>query len=176
MNEAEAKIAETLKKQAHVDAMGKVAAGLAQPGVLKDVFAVCPDIQVGKYSVRPIYDADFEFLQHLQHPFAALTMGETKEVENFVPRGQEGWTLMYMLTRSVEEAEAKLKEGKAAFEAAAKAEFGRYQLPALLALFTAIVKQLNIYSGAALQYEGATLEEEGDKDAPSKAPKDQPAQ
>ena len=159
----ETKIAETVKRQRAEEQVGKFAASLALPGPLVDVFAPQPAIQVGKYSVRQFFDADFEYLQFLKHPFAAFAVGQTAALQSFIPRGPEAWQLFWIMTNPVETVDAEFaNHGEAGVKAAAKREFGSYQLGALFALYQAIVKQLTIYASSVVGYGPADTGEEGE--------------
>lgn len=159
----EAEIAEKVRAQKQEDAVGKFAASLALPGPLVDIFAPQPAIQVGKYSVRPFFDADFEYLQLLKHPFAAFAVGQTASLESFIPRGPEAWQLFWIMTNPVETVDAEFaNHGEAGVKSAAKKEFGNYQLGALFALYQAIVKQLTTYASSVVGYGAADSGEEGE--------------
>ena len=171
MNDIESKVAATIAQQRSEDAAGKFAASLALPGPLVDVFAPQPDIKVGKYTVRPFFDADFEYLQFLKHPFAAFAVGQTAALETFVPRGPEAWQLFWIMTNPVETVDAEFSNhGEAGVKAAAKKEFGSYQLGALFALYQAVVKQLTIYASSVVGYGPADTGEEGEEAAKVQRP------
>jgi len=163
MENIEKKIAATVAQQNAEDFMGKFAASLALPGPLVDIFAPQPAIQVGKYSVRPFFDADFEFLQLLKHPFAAFAVGQTAALETFVPRGPEAWQLFWIMTNPVEVVDAEFtNHGETGVKAAARREFGSYQLGALFAIYQAIVKQLTVYASSVVGYGPADSGAEGE--------------
>ena len=175
MQDIESRIAEKVAKQSAEDAAGRTAAALALPGPLVDIFAPQPEIQVGKYSVRAFYDADFEFLQLLGHPFAAFAVGQTGELETFVPRGPIAWQLFWLMTRPVTEAEAAFQDkakGVDWIKADARREFGNYQLGALFTLYKAVVKQLTIYASSVVGYGAADTGEakDGEEAASSQRP------
>ena len=164
MNPTEQQIRATLVQQQKEDAIGKVAASLALPGPLLDVFAPQPPIVVGKYTVRPFFDADFEYLQILKHPFAAFAVGRTTELEAFVPRGPEAWQLFWIMTNQVETVDAEFaNHGEAGVKAAAKREFGSYQLGALFAIYKAVVQQLTVYASSVVGYGPADTGVEGEE-------------
>lgn len=143
------------------------AASTPNPGPLADVFAPQQDIKVGPYTVRPFYDVDFEYLQLIDHPYARVALGDTKEVEEWKPRGPKAWELFWILTTPVEEVEHVLADGgTAALSAEAKARFGKSSLGALVAVYTAVVKQLQTYAASVVGY--------GAADAP--LPSDDPAE
>jgi hypothetical protein len=136
------------------------AAATAKPGPLADIWSPTPEIKVGKYSIRPFYDLDFEFFQDLNHPFAAFAMGNADAIEGFVPRGPDAWQLIWVMTRPVAEVETAFQETKAdGVKLLAKAEFGVYRLGALAALAEGVMKQLSIYASSVVGYEGNDLDE-----------------
>ena len=151
----EEQIAATARQQRAEDEAGREAAAVALPGPLANAFAPQPLIRVGKYSVRPIYDVDFEFFQHLEHPFAAFAVGSTSELENFVPSGKHAWNLFWLLTRPVDGADAAMSDpnrGPKWVAAEARREFSRYQIGALFAIYKAVVEQITSYAKTVLEY------------------------
>lgn len=170
----EQKIADKVAYDRLEDKAAEIAVASARPGPLADVFALQQDIMVGKYKVRPFFDLDFEFLHELEHPFASFAVGNTKELEDFIPRGPKAWQLFYLLTNPVEDVEAQFKaEGADGIRAKAKAEFSRYQLGAMFKLYEATVKQLTVYASSVVGYtqDSAEADKTDDKEASTKAPK-----
>jgi len=167
-------IAETAKRQKLEDQAARIALAAARPGPLRDVFASQQDIKVGKYAVRPFFDLDFEFLSELEHPFASFAVGNTKELEEFVPRGPQAWQLFYIMTKPVAEVDAEfIAGGPAAIKAAARKEFAQYQLGGLFALYQAVVKQLTTYASSVVGFDSqeAPDKKEDEKEAANATPK-----
>lgn len=161
----EQQIQEGLLRQQQEDLAARKASAEVLPGPLRDVFAVQPEIKVGKWSVRPFYDLDFEILQSTQHPLyeemmAGIEGRETRQ--NYLPRGQSAWTLFYMMTRDPEKLDEQIKaDGLPAIAVAAKKEFGRLQLGAIMELYKAVVHQIQIFSSTAVAYGTPTNDKEG---------------
>ena len=150
-------IDELLAKVQQDEQAGRRAMAEIKPGPLRDIFALAPDIQVGKWSVRPFYDIDIEVLQELKHPLYDELMSSMNSQEpkaDYVPRGQSAWTLFWMMTHTPEEVEASLgaSGGLRKIEVLGKAEFGRLRLPALVELYKAVVRQVVVFSSAAISY------------------------
>jgi len=145
------------KEQLRLEALAaNRAAATPLPGALADVFAPRQDIEVGPYKIRPFYDVDFETMQLIEHPLAGVALGDTKDAEEWRPRGPMAWQLFWVMTHSPEEVDALLASGgKDALAAKAKAEFSRQSLGALLALYHAVVRQLSIYAQAVVGYAAA---------------------
>lgn len=152
------KIQQTLDKQFKEDQAGRVASAVPLPGALADVFALHQDIEVGRWSVRPFYDIDFEFLQNLRHPLFGTLMKQAGqfagEVEEFTPRGEHAWTLCWMLTRRPEVTEGYLSAtgGDKKLLADARKEFGMLQYRALEAVVKAAVTQMTNYWNPVISY------------------------
>ena len=176
MSQIEDQIKATRQQQKLVDQAATAAVGMALPGPAADAFALNPSIQVGKYSVRPIFDVDFEYFQMLKHPFASVAAGQSEELEKFVPRGPSGWVLFYVLTNPPEYIESILtgKDGVEDLHRCAKHEFGQYRLAALFSLYSAVIEQFKIFANMAVPYVANVTEEkdEAAKGAASAAPKD----
>ncbi len=131
------------------------------PGSLKDAFAIAPEIKVGKFTVRPFYEIDFEFLTVIGDPLNMLV--ETSGKDDFMPRGLPVWQICFMFTNDVDTVEALLKQGIEAYNAAAKKSFcTKIQLPGLMEIIKAVLIQRNNYWTPASGYESAE-EEEGSK-------------
>lgn len=162
----EEKIKQAVRQAKEEDSAAMIASATALPGALQDVFSVQPDIKVGKYSIRPFFDADFEWLQALGHPFAAFAIGDTKNLTEFVPRGPHAWQLFLLLTRTPTDVDNLfIESGAERFKAEAKKEFGGYQLGALFKLYEACVKQLAIYASSVIQYSPAEDKSASKEDA-----------
>lgn len=159
--EVQAKIDATQRAQAAEDAAGRQAAATPLPGPLRDVFALVPDIAVGPFKVRPFYDIDFEFLTALNHPLKDM-MVEGKISDKFLPTGAMAWQLCWMMTRPVDEADAVFKKGVLEVNVAARAEFGKLQLPALAKLIEAVIRQMTIYWSPSLEYGAVEQRAEGE--------------
>jgi hypothetical protein len=170
MDEQEKAIRETAARQKLESQAAAIAIATPRPGVLADVFKTQPDIEVGKYKVRPFYDLDFEFLQELGHPFATFAVGDTREIDEFVPRGPKAWQLFWIMTTPVVEVEALFKSGGVkGVEDASRAEFGQYQLGALFSIYKAVVSQLMIYAKSVVGYSASEFESD-EKEASGKIP------
>jgi len=166
----ESDIAKTAARQKLESQAAAIAIATPRPGALADVFKSQPDIEVGKYKVRPFYDLDFEFLQELSHPFSTFAVGDTKEIDEFVPRGPKAWQLFWIMTTPVTDVEALFKSGGIkGVQEASRAEFGQYQLGALFSLYKAVVSQLMIYAKSVVGY-SAIEPESDDKEASGKVP------
>lgn len=151
----EAKIAARLQQQRLEDEAGKHAAALALPGPLFDAFAPVQGLTVGKYTVRPVYDLDFEFLQILDHPFKTFALGRTEDVDNFLPRGPHAWVLFYLLTNDIKEVAAAFADperGPEWVKQQAREEFSLYQLGGLVAIYGKVVQQMIRYAKTTLEF------------------------
>ena len=165
--EAEKYLAEKIRKEKAESEAANRAAIIPLPGPLAEAFSLTPDIEVGKWKVRPFYDVDLELLSHVKHPLCDYLMAglEGKECETqYIPRGPKAWLAAWIFTRSPEEAEEGIIDGTA--EAKAKAEFGKCQLRALVELNSAIVRQCSGYSQTMIAYAPAKTEGEGEKSPP----------
>lgn len=131
------------------------AGAIPLPGPAADAFAVAQDIVVGPFKVRAVCDADFEALQALEHPLASAA---TKE---FTLRGPNAWVLCWWFTRPLDEAEGVLVKGTDEVKKAAKAEFGRLQMAALMEVQKAVIKQFEIAWSPVLEYESEDTTEGG---------------
>lgn len=155
------------KAKEHLRKMDAVAQANAVPlpGALRDAFATAPEIEVGPYKIRPFYDADFEFLQELNHPLhemiVASQAGKTMDTTN--RKRSTFWELFYLFTHPIDEIDslfARGKEGIAELRSCARKEFSRLQGPAVMALDAAIGKQLERYFDPCIGYEAAPTEGE----------------
>lgn len=116
------------------------------PGPLRDAFNPRPDIQVDKYSVRPVVDRDLEFLQHLDHPLHRHFTKQTEDIMSQVFRGRPAWELCYLFTHKFQEVKALFKSGgPAAVKQAAEDEFEQFDLASLISIVTAVMQQMEIY-------------------------------
>ncbi len=116
------------------------------PGALRNAFKINPDIQVDKYTIRPVVDRDVEFLQELEHPLYRHVMGSVQNVIGEIIRGRPAWQLCYLFTHPFREVKALFKSGGAsAVNQAAEDEFDSFGLGALLEIVTAVMKQMEIY-------------------------------
>jgi hypothetical protein len=129
------------------------AAATPSPGESRDVFVPAPDIEVGPFKVRRFVDGDFVALSGIGHPLnhiAAIADGSYK----FVPTGKDCWILCWIMTRPRSVSKEKIKtSGIAGIEEEASDEFGDLPIFALNKLMVAILKQINIYIEAHLEYE-----------------------
>jgi hypothetical protein len=158
------------KAREHAEKMDAVAKANAVPlpGSLADAFATAPHIEVGPYRVRPFYDADFEFLQELNHPLhdmiVASQSGQT--VDTSKHKRSALWELLYIFTNHIDHIDSLFLEGKAGIEKlklAARKEFSRKQGPLIVALDTAIGQQLERYWSPCISYDSAAPSEEGEE-------------
>lgn len=165
-------------RQRREDAAALVALDVALPGPLPDAFSPVPDIKVGPHTVRPFYDLDFEFLQHLNHPFYQARQASLagKEDEDFFPSGPAAWQLCWIMTRPPEETEKVLAAGPTLQEAVqsltakARSEFGRLRSEALQALVLAVARQVRVYWSTAVSYGPAERPRDKDEVAEGGAP------
>lgn len=168
----ESQIAAKVREQRLEDQAAKIALATPRPGPLRDVFASQQDIKVSKYSVRPFFDVDFEYLQELDHPLANCAVGNIEDLESFIPRGPKAWQLFWLMTTPVVEVDkAFVAGGPEAVKAAARAEFSKYQLGALYALYQAVVKQLLVYASSVVGYDSDSGESENDEKGAAEAKK-----
>jgi hypothetical protein len=131
------------------------------PGVLKDVFAIVPDITVGQFKVRPLCDYDFEILQALDNPIFKLTFDGQEYGNNPKDlRGKAAWQACYLLTNSIDDVEKVMAIGVAEFDLVARKEFSRLKLFELFSLMKAVLQQLQIYWSPRMGYELAQPEPE----------------
>lgn len=167
----EAEMKETVRLQRLEDQAAAIAIATPNPGALAGVFATRKDIAVGKYSVRPFYDRDFELLQELGHPFAKAATGDTAIIADFVPRGELAWQLYWIMTRPLKEVVAKFKEvGAEGVKEMAAAEFGEYQLGALFALYMPVLTQITLCAESVIGYGAADTGEAKDAQGASTVP------
>ena len=142
------------------DEAGRQACAVPMPGPVADALAIPQEIAVGTYKVRPFYDADFEFLQQLKHPFfysmtAGLQGKAAPETTTDAVRGPHAWNLCYLMTHSVEEGEEQIAKGTLA--ETAKGCFSKSQMDVLFPLHQAIQTQMTRYWGPVLSF-GADTE------------------
>lgn len=160
--EIEAKIAADVAKFKAEDAVAAQAAATPLPGPLRDAFAIQPDIQVGKWSVRPFYDVDVEILQALDHPLHQMMLagksGKKADVE-FLPRGPHAWQFCWLLTNTPDDAEQAIKDGTLADKA--KKEFGKLQMGGIVKLCEVALKQMEGYWSTAVGYGAPSKEGDG---------------
>lgn len=140
----------------------KAANATPLPGALKDAFAVAPNIQVNKFSVRPFYDGDFDILVSLGNPLGEImmtTINGTGDKPNYVPRGQVGWEICYLFTNPIEQCFEEVENGS--FKKNARSAFCKFRLPALGEIHQAVMQQLAIYWSTGINYEEVEDQEEG---------------
>jgi hypothetical protein len=129
-----------VQKQAEQQAMAE-----PLPGSVKEAIAGRVPIKVGKYSVRPCFDGDIEYLSMLDHPLnelrlqtAAISATDPDErkkqfdviwnkfVESSGYRGPMAWALCYVLTHTLDEVDEVFERGGLdSLRIAAKKEFSR---------------------------------------------------
>lgn len=146
-------------------AANDLAMGEPLPGAVRDAFAVMPDIKVGRYTVRPCYDADIEWLSMLEHPLHQMRLNAQASggaVENlYTPQGPAAWELCYMFTHPVDEVdELMTSSGLDGFRRAARKEFSRLQLAGLVKLSEAAIHQYGMYWNPLLDYGAAKAEDD----------------
>lgn len=152
------------------DEAAKKAAAVPMPGPLRDAFLAAPDIQVGDYKVRPLYDMDVEVLQAADHPLykvvgSLLTTGRA-DYGGYIGRGPDGWLAAWMLTEDVDTVDAAWRDGTAREKA--KAKFGRSQIALLVRLADAVTVQVLAYADTMLPY--APERPDGGADDPPRQP------
>lgn len=135
------------------------------PGPLADAFSVAPEIKVGKYTVRPFYDADFEFLQTLNHPLHELMIESQAggKIDSSKQKRSSVWELFYIFTHEINDVDALFcqgEEGIKTLKAEARKEFSRLQGPAVVALDAAIGRQMERYWSPCIKYDEAPDGEE----------------
>lgn len=143
----------------HVETMAASAQANAipLPGALKDAFATAPEIRVDKYFVRPFYDADFEFLQELNHPLHEVMIASQAkgDVDTSKHKRSSAWELFYIFTKDVDFIDDLFQRGPdgiAELRKNARAEFKKIQGPLFLALDNAIGEQIKRYWSPCIQY------------------------
>ena len=139
------------------------AAATPLPGPLADAFSLHPDIKVGDYSVRAFCEADFEYLQALEHPMVemliSLFSGKEPKSDYFAS-GQKAWELCYLLTQSIDDLDEQFKSGVKSVKDAAKKEFSKMPFGAPSAIHAAALKQVMDASQTAVSY-GSSSEDSG---------------
>lgn len=154
------KIAETKL----TEAANQKALSTPMPGALATAFAPVQDIEIHGYKVRPLYDLDFEILQSLKHPLAGMVLANEEYGNKLADlRGQKAWTAIWLLTRSLDDAEMAWVKGE--IESLARKEFGRKQLGELTELMKAVFVQFAAYFSTVVGFESATEEK---SDTPQK--------
>ena len=141
------------------------AAATPLPGALADAFTFQPDIKVGKYIVRAFCEADFEYLQALEHPMHEIliaTFSGKESSADYFSSGQKAWELCYLLTHSIDELDNLFKAGKQAVKDAAEKEFKRLPFGSVSTIHAAAVKQIMDASKTAIGY-GASDDDDGSK-------------
>jgi len=151
-----------------------LASAEALPGPVRDAFSPCPVIMVGEYSVHPCYDGHIEYLSLLEHPLNQMRleaqMNPESEVQNqYQPTGPAAWQLCYLFTHTLDEIDDLVEKGGLdALKRAAKRQFSRLQMGALIKLSEAAIQQYGLYWAPVLSYGPA---ESGDDDhEPKKKP------
>jgi len=123
----------------------KQANSTALPGPLRDAFAPIPEIQVGKYVVRPFRDRDCEFLQFLDNKLNGHFHEKPATVMELI-QGQTAWELCYLFTHPFKEVKALFKSGGVeAVKQAAEDEFEEMSLEGHLEIIKAVMRQMEIY-------------------------------
>ena len=151
------------------DDAGRRALAEPLPGPLRDALAIDGAIKVGRWSVRPFYDIDYEFLSMLDHPLYRMMRsamaGGPEPDDDMTPRGPTAWELAYILTREPDAVEAVIKEGGvAALKENAKREFSRLRkLRELADLTAACVKQMGVYWSPVIAYGEKQTKIEGEE-------------
>ncbi len=169
---SEQKAQELLQK----DGPMRRAEATALPGPLADAFALAPNIVVGPFSVRPVFDIDFEFLSVLKHPLDTMVkdlLQQEKPTAMFLPTGPAAWQAFWIFTHSVDEVENLLAspEGVEQLNHMARKQFGRLSTAAMVELFKAVMTQVQISSSTVVQLEAADqITEENEGRAPTSNP------
>lgn len=140
-NEVEAKVIQMAQEAAMRDEAGRKAAAEPLPGPTRTAFAVDPEIEVGKYSVRQACDYDLNLLSQLNSKFYDFFMkgGDS----DTLPTGPDAWELCFVMTRPAREVAKLVKEKKVAgLKQAAEDEFSFHQLRDLAQIVVAAVRQI----------------------------------
>ena len=151
LQEAEAKAALTQAAQAADDKAGNMALTATLPGPLLDVFSPAPDIKVGPFTVRRFVNRDFVMLSQLGHPLKRLSALADGSY-NFDPSDEPAWQLCWLLTQPIEYAKDKMKDVAAAKEDVATI-FGEMTVQATTQVIKAIIRQLEVYASARVDFE-----------------------
>lgn len=146
-----AQVRATVATQRQEDDAARATIADPLPGPSELAFTPTPDISVGGYTLRPMYDLDIELLAALKNPLATFMLagfdGKATEAA-LAPRGPAAWQAVWLLTRPLAVAKQAFKEHGAAWVAEqAETEFGAMQFPALLALGGAALEQASRYWG-----------------------------
>lgn len=132
------------------------------PGALREAFSPEQDIKVGKHTVRPFYEIDFEVLQMCDHPLARMALSGDKFGEKMADlRGRHAWIAAWLLCNDVDKVDEVSAQGKEAVEKAARREFGRLQLGPMVQLSAAVLEQFSRYFSTVIALEQSS--DEGDK-------------
>lgn len=168
---------EVLQRQAEQemeDQAGRISATVALPGATFDAFAPQPNIRVGKFEVRPFYDADYEWLQVLDHPLqktmASAMDGKKNEESNPIIRGPQAWELCWMMTTPVEEVDAAFAKGVEEVRRLAREKCKLFRIAQMQLLITAIYEQASIYWSPVIGYDTKVEKKEGEAAAPQANP------
>lgn len=171
MGVSEQQLADHLSRQKAND----LAMSEALPGPVRDAFTPVQDIAVGPFKVRPCYDGHIEYLSLLKHPLhemrvKAMTQGASV-ANTYEPQGPRAWELCFLFTHTLDEIdELVAKGGLLALQAAAKKEFSRQTLLALVQLSNAVIQQYAAYWQPVLGYKPAEPDADadgGEKKTPS---------
>lgn len=136
----------------------KRAAATPLPGPTRDIFKTLPDIVVGRWKVRPIYDIDFVTLAELNHPISTLmedSIAGAGKSDGYLPKGPTAWILFWIMTR---DPDAYYETTPEEAQREARAEFGRQPFVVLMELYKAVVRQIEISTSAEVLY-GAPAQE-----------------
>lgn len=152
----EQEVVEYIRKLKAGDKLAQQAGGEPLPGPLKAALAPSKDITALRWTVRPFYDIDFEFLTALDNPFRNFANGDTAEFEK-TPRGPRVWELLHLMTNPIDYAEEKLSDlaGTKQFRAEARAQFGKCRLPELIQVYSAVVSQMTVYTSTITGHDAA---------------------
>ena len=141
------------------------AAATPLPGPLADAFIPHPDIKVGNYTVRAFCEADYEYLQSLEHPIVDMLIAAFSGKESqsdYFASGQKAWELCYLLTRPIDDLDAQFKNGVQWVKDAAKKEFSKMPFGAPSIIHAAALKQVMDAGKTAIAY-GSSEDSEGSK-------------
>ena len=156
-------LAKTVAESAERREVAAQAAATPLPGPLADAFAIAPDIKVGSYSIRPFLEGDFELLHALHHPLydllIAMYTGKATE-SDYMNRGPAAWELAVIFTNSFDDAEKMVQEGT--LKDTAQKQFKKQPPAVVVALHSAIIRQVLLASSTAIAY-GSGEDAEGSK-------------
>lgn len=171
----EEQIQKKVEEQRAADQAGAKAIYDPLPGPLAEIFPLNTEIPVSVGKIRAFRDRDFQWLKLINHPLYHMMINSLMKVapseeDTYLPVGQHAWNIAWLLSHSVNECKALLKErGVAGLEEKAEEEFGDFTLPQMTAIHIAVMEQVRIYTSGIIEH-GAQPKEGEQSHPPSMAP------